>query len=198
LGNFGDTLRRELGFTVDVSVGRLAVTISFPDGMEIQILPAIQTATGYRIPSGESEEWSSVIRPRRFVSQLTETNQACGQNLVPTIKLAKSVLSDQPDGLRPIGYHVEALAVEAFKHYEGPNNPKAMLHHFFERGGQLVLSPIIDSTGQSLNVDTNLGEPHSYSRQLLSSAMDRIARRMSNADSVCSLGDWLRAIGEQY
>ena len=78
---------------------------------------------------------------------------------MPLVKLAKAVMADFPESYRPSGYHVESVAVEAFARYSGPKNYKAMLHHFFERGSGLVLGPIQDSTGQSLNVDENLGPP---------------------------------------
>lgn len=196
LDKFASILRRDLGYTVRIDKGRLAVTIVFPDGMEIQILPAIQTPTGVRIPSSRNSEWSNVIRPQAFAEKLTQRNKASGGRLIPVVKLAKSALTELPDTIRPSGYHVESLAVEAFKNYKGPNNYKGMLHHFFQRSSQLVLSPIRDNTGQSLNVDQGLGERNSLQRRTLSGALDRIARRMANADRARSSDDWLTAIGE--
>ena len=196
LDKFASILRRDLGYTVRIAKGRLAVTIVFPDGMEIQILPAVQTPTGVRIPSSRNSEWSNVIRPQAFAEKLTQRNKACGGRLIPVVKLAKSVLAELPDTVRPSGYHVESLAVEAFKSYKGPNHYKGMLHHFFQRSSQLVLSPIRDSTGQSLSVDQDLGKHNSQQRRTLSGALDRIARRMANADRARSSDDWLMAIGE--
>ena len=98
--------------------------------------------------------------------------------------------------MRPSGYHIESLAVEGIRNYSGEFNYKEMLHHFFERGSQLVLRPINDSTGQSLRVDEYLGAPDSSTRQILSGRMERIARRMANADRAGSSDDWLAAIGE--
>ena len=196
LDTFAETLHRQLGYTVHVREGQLAVTVSFPDGMEIQILPAVQTPNGVRIPAADSNYWSPVIRPQAFAGKLTQLNQDCGRRLIPVIKLAKSALSGLPESIRPSGYHVESLAVDAFRAYSGPYNYKAMLHYFFQQSSQLVLNPIKDSTGQSLNVDQGLGEANSRSRRTLSGVLDRIARRMSNADRASSPGDWLGAIGE--
>ena len=193
---FAETLRRELPYDVNVSVGQLAVTVTYPDEMKIQLLPAVRAAQGLRIPAVSGDEWSSVIRPEAFAAKLTERNRECGNRVVPTVKLAKAALAQLPESLRPSGYHVESLAVEAFKHYSGPKTLKDMLQHFFEQGSQLVLQPTRDSTGQSLNIDSYLGSPGSKARQSLSGIMNRIARRMTNADKASSLDDWLATIGE--
>lgn len=196
LDKFAEALGRELGYEVSVNEGQMAVTITFPDKMSIQILPAVRTGTGVRIPASTGDGWSSVIRPDAFAAKLTERNQENGGRLIPIIKLAKAALSELPDPIRPTGYHMESLAVEAFRQYSGPKTYKDMLHHFFQSASSLVLSPIRDSTGQSLHVDQDLGEPNSRHRQHLSGVMDRISRRMSNADRASSSEDWLRAIGE--
>ena len=196
LDRFAETLRRELGYEVRVNEGKLAVTVVFPDGMTIQILPAIRTISGVRIPDSAGEGWSSVIRPEAFAAKLTESNRANGARLIPVIKLAKAALAELPGDVKPSGYHVESLALEAFRHYDGPKTYKAMLHHFFQAASGLVRSPIRDSTGQSLHVDNRLGPSDSRQRQHLSGVLDRIARRMSNADRSGSSEDWLQAIGE--
>ena len=196
LDEFAQSIARRLKYNVSVSEGQMAVTVEFPDGMKIQILPAIRTASGVRLPSNGSEEWSKVVRPEAFARQLTQTNQSCGGGVIPVIKLAKAALSTFPSAVKPSGYHVESLAIEAFKDYRGPFNKKDMLHHFFNRASQLVLTPIRDSTGQSLNVDDYLNEANSAFRRNLSASMERIARRMTNADRALSSPAWLQTIGE--
>ena len=197
LNAFAEILDRGLSYEVRVSEGNIAVTIQYPDGMEIQILPAVQSNRGLRIPSASGTEWSQVIRPRDFADKLTERNKACAGNLIPVIKLAKAALMEIPGPIKPTGYHIESLAVEAFRRYGGATNHKAMLHHLFRRGSELVLSPIKDSTGQSLNVDQDLGPARSRERRTLQGVMDRIARRMANADRSGSPDEWLASIGEQ-
>lgn len=196
LDRFAAILRRNASYDVRVNEGRLAVTITYSDGMEVQILPAVRTSSGFRIPDADSDAWSSVIRPRSFARKLTERNRECNERLVPVIKLAKAALADLPRSYRPGGYHVESLAVEVFAGYSGPSNYKAMLHHFFAEGSRSVLRPIADNTSQSLQVDNNLGPVNSRLRQSLSGAMERTARRMFNADRAGSSEAWLGAIGE--
>ena len=193
---FASVLKRELGYEVRIREGQMAVTIVFPDGMEIQVLPAIKGGNGIKIPVGSGDDWSSVVRPEVFARKLTERNQENSNRLVPVIKLAKAVLNEIPAEIRPTGYHVESLAVEAFQDYAGTKTYKDMLHYLFERASKLVLSPMKDSTGQSLYVDENLGEANSKARQVLSGVMDRVARRMSIADRSGSSEEWLQAIGE--
>ena len=195
LQEFARVLAKRLPYDVNVHGGRLAVTVTYPDGMHIQFLPAIRTTTGVRIPAANSDQWSRVVRPEAFAQKLTERNEACLGRLVPLVKLAKATIAELPESYRPSGYHVESLAVAAFARYSGPHNYKAMLHHFFERGSNLVMTPMRDSTGQSLNVDENLGAASSTQRKLLGGEMNRIARRMSNADAASSPKAWLAAIG---
>ncbi len=73
-----------------IKEGTLAVTVEFPDA-EIQLLPAIKYKTGYRIADVSGKEWS-FIRPRKFTELLTKVNQDNGNKVVPTIKLAKSIV----------------------------------------------------------------------------------------------------------
>jgi tRNA nucleotidyltransferase (CCA-adding enzyme) len=44
-------LSEELGNDVKVTSGGLAVTVAYPDGQEIQLLPAFKTATGHKVSS---------------------------------------------------------------------------------------------------------------------------------------------------
>src|SRR5205823_2096169 len=122
-------------------------------------------------------------------------NQQSGNKVVPTIKLAKDINYSLPENSRLSGYHIESLAVEAFRYYTGRFNPKAMLEHFFEKASQLVLNRIKDRTGQSLHVDDYLGAPNSRARKQVSNALDRVYRRMKNADAIKSRDQWMRIVG---
>jgi hypothetical protein len=179
----------------EVKVGRMAVTLKFDDGMEIQLLPALShKGDRLRIPSTDGEDWST-IDPQAFRGALTKRNEECGGKLVPTIKLAKAVLAnlDEVPGLS--GYHVESLAIAAFKGYDGTRTTAAMLPAFFERARTLVLSPIKDSTGQSVHVDADLGEADSEARQQASFALGGIARRMRAASATGSTERWNEFFG---
>jgi len=46
-----------------VKSGDLAVTITYSDGIQIQILPAIKTARGIRITNQNGTGWSNVVKP---------------------------------------------------------------------------------------------------------------------------------------
>ena len=84
-----DRLEREGGNEIrEIKVGDMAVTITYSDGQEIQLLPAIRSGEGYKIPKHRGNEWSNVIRPDRFASKLTEVNQRNNGNVVPVIKIA--------------------------------------------------------------------------------------------------------------
>ena len=180
----------------ELRIGELAVTVEFSDGEKIQLLPALKHNDGYKIP-GKGNSWSNMIRPEKFANKLTEVNQSCGGKVVPVIKLAKNIIYELPEDQQITGYHIESLAVEAFKNYPqtGSRAPKNMLNYLFEKSKDLVKDPIADETGQSLHVDDYLGPKDSKERQKISYVLDRISRRMKNADRASSIDEWKAILG---
>ncbi len=176
----------------DIRVGKLAVTVKFSGGEEIQLLPAIRRGEGYRIVAQKGDKWSDIIRPDKFATKLTEVNQNCNGKVVPVVKLVKGILSQLPEDQQLYGYHIESIAIEVFKSYpdSNPKTPKAMLRYFFEKAKDVVKSPIEDKTNQSIHVDDYLGQKNSMERIRISYTLDRIARRMKNADEVGSVEEW--------
>jgi hypothetical protein len=183
------TLRTKLESTVTVETGGMAVTLTYTDGMKIQLLPALRSDTGLHVPSFVHGGWSN-IDPEGFQRALVKRNGECGGKLVPTIKLAKAVVASFPEKYRLTGYHIESLAIAAFRNYEGVKTTSRMLPHFFERSKDLVLAPIRDSTGQSIHVDEYLGDENSALRKELSHVLTGIEKRMRNASSAQSKQRW--------
>lgn len=171
-----------------VEIGRLAVTITFSDA-EIQLLPAVRAGQGYRIADSTGETWSR-IDPSAFTRKLTHVNKEHGRKVVPTVKLAKAIVSALPEQQQITGYHAESLAIEAFEGYDGSYKLPTMLKHFFSESEDRVLRPITDSSGQSIHVDEYLGEEGSLERRRVSDAFSRVRRRMRNADRVNSVSEW--------
>lgn len=195
LEHMEECIREGVEDGVQVKRGRMAVTVDYPDGMSIQLLPAIRGEEGrLRVPSSRQDGWSN-IDPTAFSDALTRHNQQCGNRLIPTIKLAKAINGTLPEAQRLSGYHMESLGIEAFRNYDGPTTTAAMLPVLFERAKELVLSPIRDSTGQSVHVDDTLGPANSPQRLTLSHVMDRIARRMRNATNAGSTSQWRAMFG---
>jgi len=182
-------LLEQLGDVAKVEHGRMAVTLTYKDGMCIQLLPAIRTEEGLKVPSCRHEGWSH-IDPTAFRSELTKRNDQCGGKLIPTIKLAKAVIATLPEQHRLSGYHVESLAIAAFRGYDGVKTTAAMLPHFFERAKTLIGSPIKDKTGQSVHVDEYLGPENSEVRQYLARLLGNLAKRMTNASASQSKAQW--------
>lgn len=190
-----DVIRRSIGDSAEVSHGRMAVTVDYRDGMLVQLLPAIKMAGGrLKVPSSRTDGWSR-IDPVAFQAALTRRNEECGGKLVPTIKLAKAINSQLPEAQRLSGYHMESLGIAAFRGYSGPKTTSAMLPTLFERARELVLSPIRDSTGQSVHVDEYLGSSGSAQRQAVSHVLGRLARRMRNATAAESTAQWRALFG---
>lgn len=196
LQEFESLLKGALSTDVEVESGPLAITLTYEDGLKLQLLPAIRTTTGVRIADGEGMGWSNVIHPERFAEQLTQANQQLEGRLVPTIKLVKGAVENLGLGSELKGYHVEAMAIRAFENYTGEPNTKSMLQHFFDRASNLIKAPIQDSTGQSIYIDDHLGPSNSPQREQISHQIERIAQKMREADGIRSVADWMDCIGE--
>lgn len=190
--SFAERLRAHYGREC-VTEGRMAVTLTL-EGKVLQFLPAVKDGSAYKIGSTDGQRWAS-IRPRAFAEKLTDANSARGGKLVPTIKLAKGIIGAFPEQRRLSGYHVEAMAVEVFDGYTGPSTPKAMLAHFFEKAPACVKRPMRDVTGQSIHVDDYLGSADSTQRRVVADALDRVARKIKNADGAQSPSQWRELLG---
>lgn len=184
LSEFAGTLRASLDMSSveSIDVGQLAVTVAYKDGTSVQLLPAVRDGESLAIAGGSGDDWKH-IRPKAFAEKLTAANQDCGRVVVPTIKLAKSAIAQLPEAMQVSGYHVEAMAVEAFSDYTGPRNPMAALVHLMEFSANRVLSSIQDATGQSSDIGAWLGAPGSSKRREVSAQLGRIANSLNNATS---------------
>lgn len=179
----------------NVKIGNLAVTVNL-NGMDIQLLPAQRIGDSFKICSYDGKKWSK-IRPNKFAELLTKMNQKNGGKVIPTVKLVKAIISTLPEKQRLSGYHIESLAVEIFKSYSGPLSPKSMVTKFFDRAPSFIKSTITDSTGQSVYVDEYLGPKNSTNRRVAIMAIDRIARKIKNADGMRSVDGWKVLLGEK-
>lgn len=177
-----------------VSVGSMAVTIRYSDGHEIQVLPAIKSRSGIQIPMSSGAGWSRILHPDRFAQKLTTVNQSNGGQVVPTIKLVKALAgrSVQSGRGRLTGYHLESLAIEAFRSYQGPRDLQSMVRRFLTHAAVAVRQPIRDSTGQSRFVDVYLGSAGSTERQRASDNLRRMQRSLDACRSRQDLDNLFR------
>lgn len=192
LGYFLNRLRGRFPKS-DIDKGNLAITVGFKD-LDIQLLPAVKCKGGAKIADPSGADWN-FIKPGQFQKDLTKANKQNGGKLIPTIKLAKSIIGCLSEKRRLIGYHTEALAVQIFQKYSGEQSPKAMLKYFFEKAQKHVLHPITDVTGQSIWIDSYLGKKQSLKRKIVADSLGSIARRMENADIACSNKQWQEILG---
>ena len=166
-----------------VRAGNLAVTVGYASGIEIQVLPAIRTNSGgIRIAEPGSTGWSNVVHPETFARRLAEVNDANNGRVVQVIKLAKAMANCHIG--RPSrkfsGYHLESLAIRAFRNYREPQDPKAMLNHFLSHSTTAVRSPIADTTGQSVYVDEYLGPANSRLRNRASTYFSQMRANVNS------------------
>jgi hypothetical protein len=168
-------LRQRLPST-EITAGKMAVTVRFRDGSEIQVLPAFRTGTGYRIPDPDGDGWT-VTRPQVFARLLAERSREIGGGLRRSIKLAKLICANQ--GIDVHSYHLENMAMTAFDHYVGPKTAPAMLRHFFAQAKVLTLRPMPDVTGQNAHVDRYLETP--AARQRLAKQLRSVEQQIADA-----------------
>jgi hypothetical protein len=176
-----------------IDIGNLAVTVKFGD-IDVQLLPALKT-TGdkLKIPGSDKKSWLT-INPKAFTDKLTAANKNLDGRLIPTIKLAKSIMSNLPESHQLTGYHTEALAAEIYDGYKGDKGSKALLAHFFTSAPEKVLTPLKDATGQSREVDSYLGAAGSTKRAEVASVLGRIGRVMKAADDLLSTEPWKKLL----
>lgn len=189
LRRFAARIQQRLPHT-EVTPGRLAVTVRYSDGQELQVLPALSIRGGVRIARPSGDGWSNVIRPEAFARKLTEVNRRCASRVVPTIKLFKAAQESIPENARLSGYHAESLAVQAFEGYEGGMSYKEMLLHLCRSAAEGVKAPVRDRTGQSVHVDDYMGDPGSEERQRSSRFLGRMVQRMEAADRQRRISEW--------
>ena len=175
---------------VDVTSGKLAVTLKYPEGMEIQLVPAIRHQKGYRVPSWPADEWSR-INPEKFKRGLTNRNEQCSGKLIPTIKLAKAIIAAWPEQVQLSGYHVESMALDIFRGYEGVRDVARMLPRFFEKAAAATQDPIKDMSGQSRHVDDYLGPRRSEARKKVGHWCLQTSKKMEEASIQGSEYKWM-------
>ena len=190
-----DNLPRDRGIS-EISKGHLAVTIKYSDDTEIQVLPAVRVNDEIRIPDATGRGWKATS-PQNFRESLTAENQRLGMNLIPAIKLVKSLVSDLPRQQRPTGYHIESLAVDAVSGFNGDSSVRGLIDRILDRSSDRVLKPIADVTGQSRVVDEYLGQKNSPERRLVSQAIGAIRRRLNATTSISQWETILSRRGER-
>lgn len=163
--------------------GKLAVTIKYDDGTELQLLPALRTKKTISIATSDGKNWNET-KPRVFQEELTTANSKMNNALIPSIKLFKSINSSLPEQKQLSGYHIETLSVDAVRNYNGPKTYKNILIHLLNHSSQRILTPIKDTTGQSRVVDEYLGKANSIQRKNISQALNGMKRRLESATSV--------------
>ena len=175
-----------------IKEGQLAVTVTYKDGMEIQLLPAYRHRGKIMIDSGNGKNWVATD-PKIFKEKLTAANNKVNGALVPSIKLLKSIISSLPRPKQLSGYHIESLAIDAVSDYPSDKGKvtREVLMHVISKASDRVMRPIKDVTGQSKNVDEYLGSAGSVERRNVSQALSGIYRRL---EAATSREEWRRVL----
>ena len=178
--DFADAIRERLPNTT-ISSGVMAVTVEFSDGLKVQVLPAFRHRKGYQIPDPDGKGWIRTY-PNQFASKLTSVNQKQSEQVVPTIKLIKSICD--ANNIKVSSYHVSNLALNAFKHYTGPKTCQKMLQHFFNEAKSLCVIPTPDPSGQTKYIDGDLSDRE---RKRMARDFARMEKKVDEAMKLPSL-----------
>ena len=97
-----------------------------------------------------------------------------------------------PEQRQLSGYHIESLAIEAIKYYNGSMTVKAIVKRILDNASSRVLTPIKDITGQSRTVDSYLGRANSTERRMAADVLATIVRKM---DAATTVNQWKAIMG---
>ena len=181
--DFANAIQERLPKT-KVSSGVMAVTVEFSDGLKVQVLPAFRYREGYRIPDPNGKGWIRTY-PKRFARELTSVNQKQSGQVVPTIKLIKSICD--VNNIEASSYHVSNLALNAFKRYNGAKTCEKMLQYFFNKAKVSCLKPTPDPSGQTEYVDGDLSETK---RKRMARDFAQVEQKVNEAIESTSLDKW--------
>ena len=181
--DFANAIQERLPDT-KVSSGVMAVTVEFSDGLTVQVLPTFRYRDGYRIPDPSGKGWI-LTYPKGFAQELTSINQKQSRQVVPTIKLVKSICD--ANNIKASSYHVSNLALNAFKGYLGDKILPKMLQHFFNKAKTLCTKPISDPSGQTKYVDGDLSKSD---RVRMAKAFAQMEAQINEALESTSLEKW--------
>ena len=181
--DFADAIKERLPNT-KVSSGVMAVTVEFSDGLKVQILPAFRHQNGYQIPDPDGKGWIQTY-PKQFRSELTSVNKKHSGQVVPTIKLIKSICD--ANNIEVSSYHVSNMALNAFKYYTGPKTHQKMLQHFFNKAKSLCLRPTLDPSGQTQYIDSDLSNSK---RERIAKDFAQVENKIKNRTESLSLDKW--------
>ncbi|MGE3108822.1 MAG: hypothetical protein AB7O77_10805 [Phycisphaerales bacterium] len=188
---FAEELRVKMpGLTIVAE--KMSVTVQYQDRMIIELLPAVRRGNDIMIGRPDGVRWQRTA-PKIFREELTKANQRTGGNLIRVIKLFKVANGQQPSQKQLEGYHIEAMATECTKGYDGPFTPRALFGRFLESAAQRVLTPMSESTGQSRYIDEYLGAGQSLERRNVAQNLLGLKRRL---DAASSIAEWKSIFGE--
>ncbi|MBK8024158.1 MAG: hypothetical protein IPK19_22675 [Chloroflexi bacterium] len=181
---------RDRYLTSRIETGRMAVTVHFSDGIEIQVLPAFRVGSDrFKIPDPNSTGWVETC-PTAFAKKLTDANRQHNNLVVPIIKVAKHLCDKH--NVPVSSYHLENTIVESLSHYSGRVNQHEMLQHVVNQAKSQVLNRIPDPCGQSSDVagDISAGE-----RATLASRFRILEQKIVSANSSSSSDEWETLLG---
>ena len=181
--DFANAIRERLPDT-KVSSGVMAVTVEFSDGLKVQVLPGFRYQDGYRISDPSGKGWIQTY-PKRFARELTSVNQEQSGQVVPTIKLIKSICD--ANNIEVSSYHASNLALKAFKGYTGPKTCQKMLQHFFNQAKTSCLQRTPDPSGQSKYIDGDLSK---VDRIRIAKAFAQMEAKVNEAIESTFLVEW--------
>lgn len=172
-----EDLIRERYPRTSTKIGKMAITVRFSDGVELQFLPAFKYHSGYKIPDPKSDGWITTF-PKRFKQELVERNRSLNWKLKPAIRLIKTLF--EKEDICISSYHLENLALRTLENYKGTNNYVDIITHILSGSKVKIYNRMPDITEQSTYVDDYLGHSHSEERSRISQKISKIGESLKS------------------
>jgi len=132
---------------------RRSINIVFDSGLGFDVLPALQTPGGYRIPDVDEDRWIPT-NPRAHRERCDQANERAGQKLKPLVKVLKHWHRDNAPAAP--SFLLEAVSWEAFS--SPPRSyPEGLAHLFAFCGDRLALS-VPNPMAIGPDLDAELGD----------------------------------------
>lgn len=178
-------LEQEIDGTVDILYGGSVAKHTYVDGIsDIDALVLIDKSELKDKSPAEVKKYFF----ERLQARLPRTQIGQG-NLAVTVEFRDSEIQLLPAVRHESGFKIADFTGNNWSAIK-PVEFTSLLKYFFDKASGQVLQPIRDTTGQSIHVDDYLGLANSADRNRISKSLDRISRRMKNADGAQSIDQW--------
>ena len=174
------SILRELPYSKIKHIGTHAVTAVI-HGREYQFVPMIDDGKRKYTISGDGSHWKC-FNPQEFTNNLMRVDRKHGGNVKTAIRLVKRLNSNLEPKFRLTSHDIECLALEKFEQMPANSSLQKMTTDLVGYIAFRVHNPQPDCTGQSRNVDEELGKCFNKRRHAISEKYSEIYGKLKECE----------------